>query len=93
MTLCCGSEPISVDQSSQNSVSKNFGEKYVSDELTLQRRFGRERELRKGEAVAKGQPVSRPMHGAEVAVDNVRLVVERMLAIEREELLRDIDVG
>ena len=27
MTLCWGREPINVDQSSQNSVSKNFGEK------------------------------------------------------------------
>ena len=31
----------------------------VSDELTVQRRFGRERELCEPEAVAKGQPVPR----------------------------------
>src|SRR5580700_3395220 len=32
------------------------------------------------------------MHRPEVAVDDVRLVVERVLAIKSEELLRDIDV-
>src|ERR1700722_4887934 len=71
---------------------EELGREHVPDQLTFQRRFGRERELRKGEAVAKRQSVPRPMHPAEVAVDNVRLVVERMLVIEREELLRDIDV-
>src|ERR1700677_269713 len=71
---------------------EELSREYVSDELTLQRRFGRKRKLGKGEAVAKGQPVSRPVYRTEVAVDNVRLVVERMLLIEREELLCDIDV-
>ena len=80
MTVCCGSEPISVDQSSQNSVSKNLCGEPVLDELTVQRCFGCERELRKGDAVAKGQPVPQwVMHVAEVAVDDMRLVVEGVL--------------
>ena len=33
------------------------------------------------------------MHMAEVAVDDMRLVVEGMLFVEREELLGDIDIG
>src|ERR1700722_8146965 len=33
------------------------------------------------------------MHAAKAAIDDMRLVVERMLVIESEELLRNIDVG
>src|SRR6185437_13110278 len=45
------------------------------------------------EAVAKRQPVARRMHAAEAAIDDMRLVDERVLLIEGEELLRDIDIG
>ena len=61
----------------------------VLDELTVQPRFGRERQLCKSEAVAKAKPVPRPMDGAKVAIDDVRLVDERVLVIESEELLAD----
>jgi hypothetical protein len=93
MMECCGSEPISVDQSNQNSVAKNLGEKPVFNALTVQRRFAGERKLRETEAVAEAQPIPLVMDAAKVAIDDMSLVDERVFFIESEELLCDIDIG
>ena len=68
-----------VDQSSQNSVSKNRAGKNSSmswpsnDASDVSESFARRRPS------AKAQPVTRPMHDGEVAIDDVRLIVERVL--------------
>src|ERR1700679_2304755 len=72
-----------VDQSSQNSVSKNFGEKKSS----------MRRPSRQSSGVTPTQAVTRAMHRAQGAVDDMHLVDERMLLIESEELLFDGNVG
>ena len=55
--------------------------------------LGRHAQPREGEAVAPTQAVTRAMHGAQGAVDDMHLVDERMLLIESEELLFDGNVG
>ena len=55
--------------------------------------FGRQREPRERQAVAPTQTVTRPTHGAQIAIDDMCLVHERVLFIESEELLFDGNVG
>ena len=67
--------------------------KELLDAPLVQPRFGRQREPREREAVPQAQAEPRAMHGAEVAIDDVRLVIERVLPIEGEELLFDGNFG
>jgi hypothetical protein len=70
-----------VDQSNQNSVEKNRGEKLL-DAPSVQHRFGRQHDPREAEAVTEAQPETRTMHDAAVAIEDVRPVVVWLARIE-----------
>jgi hypothetical protein len=89
IALCCGSDPMIVDQSNQNSVEKKSAEKL--DAPSVQHRFGRQREPGEVKAVAQAQAEMRPVDDLAVAIDNVRPVMERIAFVEGEEFVFDGD--
>ena len=68
-------------------MSKNGWGEELLDAPPVHVVFGREREPREGEAVAEAQAETRALHGAEIAIDDVRLVDEWVLGVESEELV------
>jgi hypothetical protein len=67
--------------------------KELLDAPPFQHRFRRQQNPREAEAVAQTQAETRAMHDAAIAIEDVRLVVVRLVPIEGEELVRDGNRG
>ena len=78
-----------VDQSNQNSVEKNRGEKNSWMRRPSSIASGVSDEPREVEAVAQAQAEMRAVHDVAVAIDDVRPVMERVALIEGEEFVFD----